>query len=229
MPDPVAERLARLVAELTDADTVHATVEQIVLFARESLGADHAGVTLTLPRRGGFETVGHTDRVVLDVDDLQYQLREGPCIDATAKGKPVRSDDLDSDPRWPRWGPSAVNVGLHSILSIDLQARRHTIGALNMYGTRSGQFGDDEAALAQIFAYHAASALAVARNEEQLHQALDTRTGIGQAQGILMERYKIDADRAFHVMRRYSQDHNVKLYDVATTIVLKRELPDVSS
>lgn len=229
MLDPTAERLARLVADLTDADSLNATVDQIVRFARDTIGADHAGITLLLARRAGFETVGHTDRLVLDVDDMQYQLGEGPCIDAAIKGQTVRAVDLDADPRWPRWGPSALNVGLRSIVSIQLHARGSRVGALNLYGERSGQFDDEDVQLARLFAYHAASALAVARNEEQLLQALDTRTAIGQAQGILMERFDLDAERAFNVMRRYSQDHNVKLYDVARTIVLKRVLPEIPS
>lgn len=224
MVHPLDKSLARLVGHLTDAEDLSATVGQIVSFARATVGADHAGITMIKGKQ--LETVGHTDDLVWDLDELQYTLNEGPCVDAATEGRTVHSTDLANDYRWPRWGPAAADVGMHSILSIELHARGQRVGALNLYGDRFKQFGDEDAALAQMFAYHAASALAVARQEEQLRQALDTREQIGQAQGILMERFDIDASQAFNVLRRYSQEHNVKLASIATQLITRRDLPE---
>lgn len=225
MPRSVEQTLAQLVGSLADASNVSATVEQIVKFAQESVGADHAGVTLIKPRGRGFETIGHTDQVVRDLDELQHELREGPCVDAAAEGQSLWSLDLGNDPRWPNWGPAAAEAGLHSIMSIELRGRGERIGAINLYGDNFRQFTPDDAATAQMFAYHAASALATARQEENFRQALITRTDIGQAQGILMERFDIDAHQAFNVLRRQSQQNNIKLVDIARSLIAKRDLP----
>lgn len=226
MVHPLDESLAQLVGDLTDAKDLNATVEQIVRFARTSVGADHAGITMINGKH--LETVGHTDDLVWDLDELQHTLSEGPCVDAATEGRTVRSTDLANDARWPLWGPAAADAGMHSILSIELHARGQRVGALNLYGDRFKQFGDEDAVLAKMFAYHAASALAVARQEEQLRQALDTREQIGQAQGILMERFDIDASQAFNVLRRYSQEHNIKLVNVASQLITRREPPRAS-
>jgi GAF domain-containing protein len=225
MPRPAEQTLAHLVGSLADAGNISATVEQIVRFARETVGADHAGITLLKPRGRGFETIGHTDQVVWDLDELQHQLNEGPCVDASVEGESLWSADLGNDPRWPNWGPAAAEVGLHSVLSIELHGRGERIGALNLYGDRFRQFTPEDAAMARMFAFHAASALATARQEENFRQALSTRTEIGQAQGILMERFDIDASQAFNVLRRYSQDNNLKLVNIARSLITERELP----
>ncbi len=227
MTDSMDQLLSRLVGVLADAKDLDATVEEIVTFASATVGADRAGITVIGAGGRRFETVGNTDELVWDLDKLQYDLREGPCVDAAVEGKTLWSTDLGHDARWPRWGKAAAERGVHSILSIELHARGQRIGALNLYGDSFAEFGAEEAGLAQMFAYHAAAALAVARNEESLRQALHTRTVIGQAQGILMERFNIEPEQAFNVLRRYSQDQNVRLSDLAQQLVGSRELPEL--
>jgi GAF domain-containing protein len=219
------ERLAALVGDLTEADSLAATIEQIVRFAQTSIGAEHAGITLIGPDGRGLHSVGQTDELIGEFDELQHELGEGPCVDAAVAGGTVWSADLGNDRRWPRWGPAATDAGLHSLLSMELRARGHRIGALNLYGDRFKQFDEEDAVLARMFAHHAASALAVIRNEEELREALDTRFEIGQAQGILMERFDIDTSQAFNLLRRYSQDHNIKLIDLSRHLIARRELP----
>ncbi len=225
MLDLMDESLARLVGDLADADSLTATIEQIVAFAQTTLGAEHAGVTMILPRKAGLETLGQTDQLVWERDTLQHELHEGPCVDTAVEGRALRSGDLGCEERWPRWGPAAAAAGLHSILSIELHARGKRMGALNLYGDHLKQFDEEDAALARMFAFHAGSALAVIRNEEGLRQALDTRSEIGQAQGILMERFGIDATQSFNVLRRDSQDSQVKVVDVARALIARRDLP----
>ena len=99
------------------------------------------------------------------------------------------------------------------------------IGALNLYGTAEANFSPEDIALAALFARQGALALGYARSEEGLREALETRTVIGQAQGVLMERFEIDADRAFATLRRDSQHHIIKLKVLCHQLVETRALP----
>src|SRR5690606_32266841 len=104
-----------------------------------------------------------------------------------------------------------------------LETRERRYGSLNLYAERTGAFDGNDLATAMIFARHASVALANAHQEQGLLTAIDARKVIGQAQGILMERFDIDPDRAFEVLRRYSQNHNQKLHSVATWVVENRK------
>jgi GAF domain-containing protein len=224
MTQSPARRLVELVSALIEADTLDATIEQIVFFARETLRADYASVTIIKPRAKGFDTLAPTDQIVVDADELQHSLRQGPCVDAAVEGRTLWSDDLRTDPRWPTWGPAAADLGLHSALSVELHSRGERVGALNLYGSDYDQFGRDDALTARLFAYHAASALAADQRERHLELALDHRTEIGQAQGILMERFGISSEQAFNVLRRHSQDRNIRLQHVAQELIRDRDL-----
>lgn len=133
--------------------------------------------------------------------------------------------DTATDERWPRFGPLAAELGLHSLLSVRLSTAEETLGALDLYSTSIRVFEEDDIALAHIFGQHASVAFANARREEGLRQGIDARHAIGQAQGILMERSDLTADQAFSVLRRYSQENNVKLRKVAADIIETRRLP----
>ena len=212
------------IARLLDAEPgVENTVERIALLAREMVSCDYAGVTL-LHAHGRLETAVATHEAVEKCDALQYEYGEGPCLQAIWSQDTFIVDDLTRDSRWPRWGPEAARLGLRSILAVRLFSHGETHGALNLYGSAPRQFDDDDVALAHIFATHASIAFATAREQEDLRRAIDSRHLIGQAQGILMERFDIDADRAFDVLRRYSQDRNIKLRLIAEQIVAGRRL-----
>lgn len=224
MTPPSAHPLAELVSTLTETNTLDATVEQVVRFARETVDADYAGLTIIKPRGKGFDTLAPTDQIVWDVDELQHELREGPCVQAATESRTLWSDDLRVDPRWPRWGPAAAERGIHSVLSIELHSQGERIGAMNLYGSGYSQFDREDALTARLFAYHAASALAADQREKHLELALDHRTAIGQAQGILMERFGISAEQAFNVLRRHSQDRNIRLKQIADDLIRNRDL-----
>lgn len=219
METSIDRQLARLAVELSGSGSVDQSISMVTSFAAHALGTHHAGATLS--RRGGrrFDTAGPTDDVVAAADRLQNELGEGPCIDATRQSHTIVSHDVAGDPRWPRWGVQAAALGLGSILSTDMRAGDHRIGALNVYGENGHTFGRDDEEVAVLLAHHAAAALVSAETVEGLTKALDTRTVIGQAQGMLMERYGLDADRAFAVLRRHSQDENIRLVDLARTVV----------
>ena len=228
MPESPDQAFARLASELSQTVTVDQTAEQIVRFAMQTVDTQYAGVTM-IRRRGAFKTVGPSDPLVLRADLLQHALGEGPCIDVATTSRPIMSADLSADERWPVWGPEAVALGFLSILSAELHAGGRRIGSINLYGSAVRQFSEQDADNAQLFASHAAAALAAVRLREELQNALYSRTVIGQAQGVLMERFGVDADRAFSILRRYSQDGNLKLNDVAKNLIETSQLPGVDA
>jgi GAF domain-containing protein len=224
-PHQADERMLQLAIALAESRTVVATVHEVVRFAVESTGTAYGGVTLLQAGGRRFESVGATDPSVEEADRLQYDLNEGPCVDAAVKVKSLHSESLKADARWPRWGPAASELGFHSIISAEIHGRGQRIGALNLYGLEETQFDAEDIDVARLFAAQAGVALANIRNELGLIEALDTRTMIGQAQGILMERYDLDAVQAFDVLRRYSQESNRRIRDIVAELVETRELP----
>ena len=225
MPIDVPTVFASLAESLADVEGVTETIEQIVSFAADAIGTTYGGITLVKSGGRTYSTVGATRASVVEADRMQYELRQGPSVDAAAESKIVVSAHLATDHRWPEWGPKASALGFNSILSAELHARGRRIGALNLYGTAEANFSPEDIALAALFARQGALALGYARSEEGLREALETRTVIGQAQGVLMERFEIDADRAFATLRRYSQQHNVKLKALCFHLVETRSLP----
>lgn len=221
------QEFAELARQLSYAPDTQQTADQVVERARTTLGADHAG--LTLIRSGGrLESLACTDELVVKADLLQYELAEGPCHDAAWHESTLASQDLAADSRWPRWAPQANNLGICSVLAAELTAddTGKRLGALNLYWEHPTTFTSDDLAFANIFAVHAAIALKASLQNAQLNTALDARNVIGQAQGILMERHNLSNQQSFEVLRRYSQNHNIKLRDVAQQLVDTRQLPD---
>jgi GAF domain-containing protein len=212
--------IARMLEAEPDVD---ATVDQIAELVQQAVKCDFAGITL-LHARKRVETAAATSPVVEKADALQYEFREGPCLQAIWSHDTFIVDDMKDDPRWPRWGPAAAEMGLRSILAVRLFSLGETHGALNLYASHERRFDEEDVAIAHIFATHASVALSAARKEEHLRKAVDARHLIGQAQGVLMERFDIDSDRAFDVLRRYSQNRNVKLRTIAQEVLDSRTL-----
>ena len=223
--------LAETAEILFSAGGVHHTLEQVVAVAVHTIeGCDFAG--LFLLEGGVVVTPVHTDQVVEEIDSLQRESGQGPCLDAIAQRIMVYGDDLESDDRWPSFGPPAAGRGIRSALALPLTTHG-TIGAINLYARYPAAFGVVDRAKGVILASLASVALNAAhsfedeeRRIENLHSALSSREVIGQAQGILMERERIAADQAFDVLRRASQYLNIKLREVAQTLVDTGERPD---
>ena len=221
----VADIFARLALELHEEVGVGETVDAVVQFALQAVSCTHAGVQLT-QRGGQWETITATDPLVDESDRLQAELGEGPSTDVVAERDTILVPDTATDPRWPLWAPKVAALGLRSVLSVRLATSGSTLGVLQLFNTEPYAFEPDDDAVAHILARHASVALANARQEASLWQAIDARKLVGQAQGILMERFDIDSDQAFAVLRRYSQDHNIKLRGVAQRLIDTRKLPD---
>lgn len=220
--DPM--EFARIAEALRSAPSPTRTAEDIVDYVREQLGARHAGITLIRGRE--LETAASTDSLVEQADAWQYELGEGPCRDSSWERQTLAVSDLAIDGRWPRWATKVTARGISSVLAAELTGdRARRIGSINVYWTEHRIFTDDEIAFVNIFARHAALALEGSLDKAGLNVALDSRKRIGQAQGILMERHGLDEATAFEVLRRYSQDHNIKLRQVAEDLVDTRKLP----
>lgn len=200
-----------------------ATVGLIVGYARSAIRCDEVGVTVTKRRK--IQTAASTSAIVDRADQLQQSLREGPSVTVADGLAHVLVDDTLDDAHWPRWSEQVSELGLRSVLSIQLQTAERSFGTLNLFSRTPGSFTPSDVAVAKTFARHASVALASSEEIYHLQIAVDSRKLMGMAQGILMERFMIGSDRAFDVLRRYSQTSNTKLSVVAQQVVDERRLP----
>lgn len=214
-----AEMLADVARQINAPVDLTSTLEAIVRSATTSLaGIDHVGISM-VHRGGRIETMAGTDQLVWDLDALQYELREGPCYESITKVPVLVANELRHDQRWPRYVPRAAKQGVQAQMGIRLFVEGETVGGLNLYSTQVDQIDPDVQHVAELFATHAALELGRARQTEDLNTALSTRKVIGQALGILMERYELNEDRAFQFLVRVSTHSNVKLRDIAQELV----------
>lgn len=215
----VAETFAEVARLLLAERGVERTLAKVCELAVETIdGCDHAGVSLVEGRM--VNTVGANDEVPAMVDSIQYEVDQGPCVDAIRDHEVFQADNLGDETRWPKFAERAAGeTGVASMLSHRLFAEEDTMGALNLYSRRPAAFDEEARALASVFAAHAAVALVAARREEQFHEALASRDLIGQAKGILMARQGISSEQAFDALRRASQRLNIKLREVAQRVL----------
>jgi len=221
--DRYAEEFAELALSLHDV-TVEETVEKTLEFTLKAIGCDYAGVIFVRGKHD-IETAAATDPIVAKLDAMQMEVGEGPDVSVLEDRLSVIVTDTRSETRWPTWAARVYDTGIRSLLSVRMYTDDETIGTLNAYSKAADAFDVDDQAVAHILARHAAVALGNARKIENLWMAVDARKRIGQAQGILMERFDLTADQAFAVLLRYSQDNNVKLRVVADRLVETRKLP----
>ncbi|NMO88504.1 GAF and ANTAR domain-containing protein [Actinomycetospora sp. TBRC 11914] len=207
-------------------------LERVVRRAAAIVPAAMVSVTLR-ESDGTFHTPTETDPLATRADGIQYETGEGPCVEATATSSTgfTASTDLAHDERYPHFGPRVVDLGFTALCSTGMfpGGDPPRLGALNYYFRGPAGLSDVDEDAMLILASHAAVALHAARNLEaeklrtaQLTEALQSRDVIGQAKGILMERRGASADEAFDVLRRASQDLNIKIRDIAETIATRR-------
>jgi hypothetical protein len=167
-----------------------------------------------------------SDPLVASLDALQSELDEGPCITALREHHTVHIDDMSQHTQWPRFAKAALELGVRCSLSFQLFVHKDNFGALNLYGGEAGVFDDDSFLYGEILAQHAAVAMAGSQATEQMHRAIASRDLIGQAKGIIMERFRVDAVQAFALLTRLSQESNTKLLDVAERVIETRPKHD---
>jgi transcriptional regulator with GAF, ATPase, and Fis domain len=180
-------------------------------------GVDHADIMLIEKDR--FESLAATAPVVVELDAAQERLGQGPCLQAAVADSVIRCTDLREEARWPQFAAAAIKLGVYSMLSFQLYTGRGGAGALNLLGSAPRAFSLEAEALGAMLATHAAVALAAVKRERQFESALASRDRIGQAKGILMERFNVDAVQAFELLKRLSQTSNTPLRTVAERLI----------
>jgi GAF domain-containing protein len=219
-------RIAELVQQLygrpdTDSDTVIAELAEHA--AVEIPGAEYAGVTVTRNAKN-IETPAATHKWPILLDEIQQRHREGPCLTAAWEEKTIHVADLETDERFPLYRRDVLeHTPVRSVMAFQMFIESETMGALNVYAEQPNAFGQESRAIGLIFAAHTSVAWNSARRDEQFKRALASRDTIGQAKGMIMERYGVDAVQAFDLLRKLSQDSNVPLVQVATELVAKAQ------
>jgi len=189
-------------------------------------GVDEGSISVVMRRQDVTSQSPSSDLPRL-VDALQAEVGEGPCLDAVFEQQTVQVPDMASEQRWPRFAKRAAELGAASMLSFQLYVEGDNLGALNLYGRRPNSFTEESERIGLLFASHAAVAFAQAQKLDQMAVGYETRELIGQAKGILMERYKIDAVPAFAMLVRASQHSNRKLRDVAEELCRTGQVSDL--
>ena len=220
-----AETFGQFALDLHDLEGVEETVEAVVQFARQAVRCKHASVVLVAQKRR-LELMALTDPKLADLYQQQIEAGTGPLLTAIDQENVLVIPDTAAETRWsPSWVEEVTSAGIRSAMHVPLMLAGHAQAVLSLYSDQPGAFETDDVAIAHILAQHASVAIASARHDASMAQAIDARRLVGQAMGILMERYDLDGDRAFEVLKRYSQDSNRKLRDVAQELVDTRKLP----
>jgi transcriptional regulator with GAF, ATPase, and Fis domain len=210
--------LAERYSHPTELDTTLIGVTKAAV--RHVPGTDSADIMLvSLP--DDVRSVAATSALAPRIDAFQREFVEGPCLDAAVGEVMVRCDDLSSDQRWARFGKSAAAAGVHSILSFQLYTNDSRRAAMNLFGLQRNAFTMEAEALAGMLATHAATALIVHDRELQFQSALVSRDLIGQAKGMIMERFGVDPVRAFELLVQGSQNSNTRVAKVAAEVVAR--------
>ncbi|OBK21941.1 response regulator receiver protein [Mycobacterium asiaticum] len=209
----------------TDSEVV---IDQLIAEAAHTIpGAQYAGLTVAT-RHGQISTQASTHQWPRWLDQIQQRYQEGPCLIAAWEHHTVRVDDLVADARWPRYRHAALaETPIRSILSFELFTSTHTLGALNVYAEVPHAFDDEAVEIGFVFATHAALVWDSVQRERNFQSALASRDIIGQAKGMLMHQFDIDAVRAFELLKRLSQESNTPLVNIARAVVeLRRQIAE---
>ena len=196
------------------ASGTRAVLDELVAAALRLVPGSQDASVMLVERRAVTSQHGSSSTVD-QVDAYQLELHEGPCLDALAQARPVRVPDLGEEQRWATFAPQARLLGVVSTLSLPLRTRTTVLGVLNLFSPRPAAFDDESEQIGLLLTSHAAIALAHARSVDNLGRAVASRDLVGQAKGRLMDRYGLDEERAFGVLRRVSQSTHRKLHDVA--------------
>jgi transcriptional regulator with GAF, ATPase, and Fis domain len=213
----IRSTMAELTANFAAATPIDDTLASVTAAAVHLIGGvDCADVLLI--KDGEYQSIAATSEVAPRVDAAQLRTGEEPCLEAAAHAVMIRCDNFVEDSRWPHFAPAAVAAGVHSVLSFQLYSHAADTGALNLFGYHARRFNAESEAIGAMLATHAATALIAANRQHQFDSALASRDVIGQAKGIIMERFDLDAVRAFEMLTRMSQNSSTPVSVVAAEI-----------
>jgi len=216
-------RAARDLAQPRNIRDLEETLAQIVASAVVTIPGVDAG-SISMTEHGRIETRHPTSDLIGKIDAMQSELHEGPCITAIEEppesGTVLANDLAGADgQRWPRYAPVVLDAGYRALMSIQLSAGGSLRAALNLYSATPDAYDEYAQTLAGLFGIQAAVLLYGASTATQLQRAVDSRDLIGQAKGLLRERYKVDDEGAFQMLVKSSQETNLKLTAVARWLV----------
>lgn len=224
----VTDAFVSLATSLADGLDVVDLLSGLAADTTRLLGVDATGMLLA-DQRGVLHVVAASSEATRDLEMFQLQREQGPCLDCYRTGAPVSVADLRAETgRWPAFTSAAAEAGFSSVHAVPMRLRETVLGAVGFFGTTAGALGQDDLRLGQALAYVAAVALVqeqaaadTAIVNAQLQRALDSRVVLEQAKGVLAQRGRLDMDEAFHVLRRYARDHNLRLTDVANSVTTR--------
>ncbi|MDT7655182.1 MAG: hypothetical protein QOI36_6593 [Pseudonocardiales bacterium] len=217
--DVLRQAMRKLTEQFAHPAEIDVTLRSVTASCVELIDGVESADVLLVAGPDRFKSIAATSQVAVDVDDLQKRFREGPCLDA-ANGNPVVvCNDLRDDARWPSFAEAAVEAGVHSLMSFELYTNHARRGAMNLFGFKPDVFNAENEAVAAMLATHAAVALIANDERRQFQSALASRDVIGQAKGMIMERFGVDAVHAFELLKKLSQSSNTRLAVVAQEIV----------
>lgn len=212
------EELARALQQQPSTDVDQVLSELMAGAVRSVPPAQHAGITIA--SRNEIRTASATGEYPVLLDEIQQRHLEGPCVSAAWHQHVIRIDNMADETRWPAYRRYALEeTPIRSVISFELFTEPPKIGALNLYAEQPEVFDDEAIELGLIYATHTALAWNLVRREGQFRSALASRDIIGQAKGIIMERFKVDAVQAFEMLKRLSQTSNMHLAIVAEKLI----------
>jgi GAF domain-containing protein len=225
----LASEQLRAITEAALAMRIHpeatAVIDEIVVQAPRFL-PEFEHVSLALVGRGEqIRTLAVTTDLAEQFDQLQGATGEGPYLDVMVEDETLVVQHAPHEQRWPAYIRAACELGLRSQIGVRLPAADHQLVGLNLYSTSHEAFDSGSVGVAEHFAVHAGLALGQVRREEQLRSAIGTRTIIGTAIGVLMERHGLSQADAFAFLMRQSNSQNRKLRLVAKELVEGTEGP----
>lgn len=215
---------AQLAAALTSPVKAADATGQITAVAVDHLpNVDFASICLHSAGQP-VRMAAATNPRALEAARLQHELGEGPSVDVLKSMQAVRSTEVAKDTRWPLFGPKVGASGIAAQTTLPLTPAGSLRACLDLYSLTPAVVGGSPA-VTDLFATHATVALGYAMQLQDLSEALERRKTIGQALGVVMERYGIDEDAAFAFLTRASQTANVKLRYVAEQVVAAVDNP----
>jgi len=226
-PPPALEALTSDIGGVLESmEQLSDYLERVVHAVRRHVsGCDEVGVTIVTAGRP--HTAAYTTVQTLEIDAVQYVLGDGPCLDAARNRRENRVDDLVvDDGRWPAFAKECREDGMRSLLALPLVSGAQCVGAINLDGWAPNAFDAFDASLVRVAASRCADAVVavstldgVQRLAGQLEQAMASRAVIEQAKGIIMAMRGVPEHEAFEVLRKSSQDRNIKVRELAHQIV----------
>lgn len=211
-----------LVADYDIVDLLQSLVDN----AAELFDATAAGILLVNQSRDLEVVVSTSERSAL-VGLLQLEAGEGPCVEAFTTGAPVSVQDADEmRRRWPQFAAASQEAGYTSVHSIPLRLRDTVLGSMNLFREVPGTLNEDDAIAARALTDVATISILQQRNvdhstlvEAQLQQALNSRVVIEQAKGFVSHTHQVDMETAFRLLRGYARSHQIRLVDLARSVV----------